>query len=227
MVDKELDLRSTITNPVHVEGDIWLVACKTNPQSNSFTPLLKPLDLSLKSSEYSKVKTWSENEDNTLKSIILSKGAKNWSNIANELNCLFHNRMLIRQGRQCRERWFNHLNPELNKGKWTHEEDRMLKSLQKNLGNKWSEISKLIKGRNENSVKNRFKSFDKGKGQAECGEEGEIDDLLYESQSYSCDLELAVNRNREECVKMSRRKLGEFVKDENKLDYEFLEDLEE
>lgn len=227
MVEKELDLKSTITNPVHIEGDIWLVACKTNPQSNSFTPLLKPLDLSLKSSEYSKVKTWTENEDDTLKSIILSKGAKNWSNIANELNCIIHNRMLIRQGRQCRERWFNHLNPELKKGKWSQEEDQMLKVLQKDLGNKWSEISKLIKGRNENSVKNRFKSFEKGKNHPDCAEEGECDDLFSENQSYSCDLDLVMNRNREEGDKMNRMKMSGYAKDENKLDYEFLEDLEE
>lgn len=31
-----------------------------------------------------------------------------------------------RMGKQCRERWFNHLNPELTKAPWTDEEDGIL-----------------------------------------------------------------------------------------------------
>jgi Myb-like DNA-binding domain len=42
---------------------------------------------------------------------------------------------------------------------WTPEEDIILCTAQRQLGNKWSEISKLLPGRAENAVKNRFNSL--------------------------------------------------------------------
>mgnify|MGYP006193430871 CR=1 FL=1 len=43
-------------------------------------------------------------------------GAKKWSQIAQQLPG--------RIGKQCRERWHNHLNPAINKAAWTMDEDR-------------------------------------------------------------------------------------------------------
>ena len=63
-----------------------------------------------------------------------------------------------RIGKQCRERWYNHLNPSIKKGNWTVQEDKVLFRSQFVFGNRWSEISKLLPGRTENSVKNRFTS---------------------------------------------------------------------
>src|SRR4051812_4022454 len=42
---------------------------------------------------------------------------------------------------------------------WTPEEDSVLCAAQRSLGNKWSEISRLLPGRAENAVKNRFNSL--------------------------------------------------------------------
>lgn len=57
-----------------------------------------------------------------------------------------------------RERWQNHLDPQLSKEPWEEAEDQLLISLQAVMGNKWSEIARAFQGRSENSVKNRWNS---------------------------------------------------------------------
>ncbi|KAL3944522.1 MAG: hypothetical protein SGBAC_001390 [Bacillariaceae sp.] len=61
-----------------------------------------------------------------------------------------------RIGEHICDRYNNVLDPELKKTPWTKEEDRILFLEQRRLGNKWTQISRLIPGRSENSVKNRW-----------------------------------------------------------------------
>jgi hypothetical protein len=60
---------------------------------------------------------------------------------------------------QYRERWLNHLDPGVKKTEWDAEEDRILCQAQEQCGNKWSKIAKLLHGRSENAVKNRWNSL--------------------------------------------------------------------
>jgi len=62
----------------------------------------------------------------------------------------------VRSGKQCRERWHNHLNPNISKVEWTAQEDATIVFLQKKWGNQWANIAKYLPGRSDNAVKNRY-----------------------------------------------------------------------
>jgi hypothetical protein len=47
-----------------------------------------------------------------------------------------------RSGKQCRERWYNHIDPKINKNqKWSKEEEDKLFELHSLYGNKWALIA--------------------------------------------------------------------------------------
>lgn len=61
-------------------------------------------------------------------------------------------RMRGRDNKQCRERWVNHLRPEIKKGEWTEEEDNTLFALHEVVGNRYVRTSSIFGSRSRSNL---------------------------------------------------------------------------
>ncbi|KAK1432756.1 hypothetical protein QVD17_09655 [Tagetes erecta] len=91
---------------------------------------------------------WNSQEDRLLMQLVKQYGDSKWSTIAEKLPG--------RIAKQCRDRWQNHLRPDITKDAWSEEEDKLLIAIHKEVGNKWSEIARRLPGRSENTIKNHW-----------------------------------------------------------------------
>ncbi|EAY12359.1 Myb-like DNA-binding domain containing protein [Trichomonas vaginalis G3] len=89
-------------------------------------------------------------DDKQLETIRKEQTFTGWKNVAKQMPSF--------TPKQLRDRWHNYLSPQNSFGPWTLEEDKIIAQNVQKYGTKWSQISSCLKGRSDNSVKNRWNS---------------------------------------------------------------------
>jgi len=96
---------------------------------------------------------WTTDEDIHLTGLVQG-GWKNWTAMADQIPG--------RTSKQCRERWFHHLDPSINRSAFSEEEDKMILAVYDAYGSRWAETARKLKtGRTGEAVKIRYKTLNR------------------------------------------------------------------
>ncbi|KAJ9557996.1 hypothetical protein OSB04_012610 [Centaurea solstitialis] len=90
---------------------------------------------------------WTPEEDQKLIDYIEQNGHGSWRALPALAG-------LNRCGKSCRLRWTNYLRPDIKRGNFTEDEEKLIIHLHSHLGNKWSAIATHLPGRTDNEIKN-------------------------------------------------------------------------
>lgn len=128
-------------------SEVWNVASHRQPQHTLSTV---PSNLTTFTETITMVAhrrgPWSQHEDQWLVNLVARNGPHNWVRISQEIGS--------RSPKQCRERYHQNLKPSLNHDPITPEEGELIEKMVAEMGKRWAEIARRLKGRSDNAVKN-------------------------------------------------------------------------
>lgn len=151
---------------------------------------------------YNAKKKFTQEEDDLVKFLFEEAGVKDWKLIASTMPQNNH-----RTPKSCNDRYQNYLKSSLNHDAWTIEEDHLLFELIEKYGKKWAVISKLMVGKSQSSVKNRWykhliKKVDKSFVEMIAKKKGSESDKLELETHESIQEEISIEMNEKEDSKL-------------------------
>ncbi|CAA0842597.1 myb domain protein 17 [Striga hermonthica] len=90
---------------------------------------------------------WAPEEDEKLLDYINKHGHGSWRSLPKLAG-------LLRCGKSCRLRWTNYLRPDIKRGPFSPQEEKLVIQLHAILGNRWAAIASQLQGRTDNEIKN-------------------------------------------------------------------------
>ena len=150
---KEFSVPNTLDREVQsqLQGDSILAFDKSsdfvaNLPSSTVTTILNGNNNEIRI----KKKIWVKEEDDIIMKWTKKHGAKKWRKVASLIPG--------RNAKQCRERWHNHLDPQISHHEWNEQEEWIQFLCHELHGPKWATILPYLNGRTDNSIKNRWNS---------------------------------------------------------------------
>lgn len=99
---------------------------------------------------------WTRDQDVRLGSLVAVHGGDSWPAISGALNLAFPAQ--VKSPQQCCKRWREILEVENDRKEWTEEDELRMIIAHKKYKNRWASISECLKGRSNNTIKNKFYS---------------------------------------------------------------------